>query len=84
MPLRIAGKFTPEDEEYFRAKAKPSLAHPLIDYLDDITEAETRDFLGQAMALVCPYDWPEPFEFVLIAALASGTPVLGYRRGPIP
>jgi glycosyltransferase involved in cell wall biosynthesis len=36
------------------------------------------------MALVCPYDWPEPFGLVLIEALACGTPVLAYRRGSIP
>ncbi len=40
--------------------------------------------LGHAMALVCPYDWPEPFGLVLIEALACGTPVLAYRRGSIP
>ena len=40
--------------------------------------------LGNAMALVCPYDWPEPFGLVLIEALACGTPVLAYRRGSIP
>ncbi len=84
VPLRMAGKIDPKDEEYFRATVKPLLANPLIDYLGDITEAEKRDFLGQAMALVCPYDWPEPFELVLLEALASGTPVLAYRRGCIP
>ncbi len=84
IPLRMAGKVDTEDEEYFRTTVKPLLAHPLIDYLGDIPEAEKRDFLGQAMALVCPYDRPEPFEFVLIEALASGTPVLAYRRGSIP
>ena len=42
------------------------------------------DFVGNAIALVCPYDWPEPFGLVLIEALACGTPVLAYRRGSIP
>ena len=40
--------------------------------------------MGNALALVCPYDWPEPFGLVLIEALACGTPVLAYRRGSIP
>ena len=84
IPLRIAGKIDPQNEEYFRTTVKPLLASPLVDYLGDITVAEQHDFLGHAMALVCPYDWPEPFELVLIEALASGTPVLAYRRGSIP
>ncbi len=41
-------------------------------------------FLGDAYALICPYDWPEPFGIVLIEALACGTPALAYRRGSIP
>ena len=40
--------------------------------------------VGSARALLCPYDWPEPFGLVLIEALACGTPVVAYRRGSIP
>lgn len=58
--------------------------HPLVEFVGEITDAEKNDFIGQAYALVCPYDWPEPFGIVLIEALACGTPVLAYRRGSIP
>jgi glycosyltransferase involved in cell wall biosynthesis len=84
IPLRIAAKVDPADQEYFHAEIEPLLSHPLIEYLGEITDSEKRDFLGNAMALVCPYDWPEPFGLVLIEALACGTPVLAYRRGSIP
>src|SRR5262245_11984180 len=84
IPLRIAAKVDPMDQEYFHAKIEPLLSDPLIEYLGEITDAEKNEFLGQAMALVCPYDWPEPFGLVLIEALACGTPVLAYRRGSIP
>jgi glycosyltransferase involved in cell wall biosynthesis len=84
IPLRIAAKVDPMDQEYFHRTIEPLLADPLIEYLGEITDAEKDDFLGQAMALVCPYDWPEPFGLVLIEALACGTPVLAYRRGSIP
>ncbi len=40
--------------------------------------------LGNALALVAPYDWSEPFGLVLIEALACGIPVVAYRRGSIP
>lgn len=84
IPLRIAAKVDPADEDYFHAKIEPLLDHPLIEFIGEISDAEKNDFLGEALALVCPYDWPEPFGLVLIEALACGTPVLAYRRGSIP
>jgi glycosyltransferase involved in cell wall biosynthesis len=84
MPLRIAAKVDPADREYFRAEIEPLLDHPLVEYIGEITDPEKDDFLGQAYALLAPYDWPEPFGLVLIEALACGTPVLAYRRGSVP
>lgn len=84
MPLRIAAKVDPADREYFETQIERLLEHPLIEYVGEITDGEKCDFLGEAAAVVCPYDWPEPFGLVLIEALACGTPVLAYRRGSIP
>lgn len=84
MPLRIAAKVDPVDREYFATQIEPLLDHPLVEYVGEITDEEKNDFLGDAYALICPYDWPEPFGIVLIEALACGTPVLAYRRGSIP
>jgi len=84
MPLRIAAKVDPADRGYFEAQIERLLDHPLVEYVGEITDAEKCDFLGDAAAVVCPYDWPEPFGLVLIEALACGTPVLAYRRGSIP
>lgn len=84
LPLRIAAKVDPADQEYYRALIEPLLDHPLIEFLGEISDAEKNEFVGNAAALVCPYDWPEPFGLVLIEALACGTPVLAYRRGSIP
>jgi glycosyltransferase involved in cell wall biosynthesis len=84
MPLRMAAKVDPLDREYFETQIAPLLNHPLVKYLGEITDAEKCDLLGNAAAVLCPYDWPEPFGIVLIEALACGTPVLAYRRGSIP
>jgi glycosyltransferase involved in cell wall biosynthesis len=84
IPLRIAAKVDPVDREYFETQIAPLLNHPLIEYLGEITDAEKCDFLGEATAVLCTYDWPEPFGIVLIEALACGTPVYAYRRGSIP
>jgi glycosyltransferase involved in cell wall biosynthesis len=76
MPLRIAAKVDPADHAYFKDKIEHLLDHPLIEYVGEINDAEKNDFLGEAAALLCPYDWPEPFGLVLIEAMACGTPVL--------
>ena len=84
LPLRIAAKVDPADRDYFHAEIEPLLDNPLVEYLGEITDAEKNDFLGDALAVVCPFDWPEPFGLVFIEALACGTPVLAYRRGSVP
>lgn len=84
LPLRIAAKVDPADQQYYRSEIEPLLDHPLVEFIGEISDAEKDDFIGNALALVCPYDWPEPFGLVLIEALACGTPVLAYRRGAIP
>ncbi|MBU6431885.1 MAG: glycosyltransferase family 4 protein [Nitrospirae bacterium] len=84
LPLRIAAKVDPADQQYYRSEIEPLLDHPLVEFIGEISDAEKDDFIGNALALVCPYDWPEPFGLVLIEALACGTPVLAYRRGSIP
>jgi len=84
LPLRMAAKVDPADQKYFEAEVEPLLDHPLIEFIGEISDADKDEFIGNAAALVCPYDWPEPFGLVLIEALACGTPVLAYRRGSIP
>ena len=84
IPLRMAAKVDPADLQYYLAEIEPLLDHPLIEFIGEISDEEKDNFLGNALALVCPYDWPEPFGLVLIEALACGTPVLAYRRGSIP
>lgn len=84
MPIKIAAKIDPINQNYFEAQIEPLMDHPLVEFVGEITDADKNDFIGQSYALVCPYDWPEPFGIVLIEALACGTPVLAYRRGSIP
>jgi glycosyltransferase involved in cell wall biosynthesis len=84
MPLKIAAKVDNADKEYFDAEIKHLLDHPLIDYVGEIGETEKDAFLGSALALLFPIDWPEPFGLVMIEAMACGTPVIAFNRGSVP
>ena len=84
VPLKIAAKVDKVDKDYFVAEIKHLLDHPLIEYVGEIGEAEKNEFLGSALALLFPIDWPEPFGLVMIEAMACGTPVIAFNRGSVP
>jgi glycosyltransferase involved in cell wall biosynthesis len=83
IPLKIAAKIDKADEVYFENKIKKMFDHPLIEFLGEINEKDKQEFLGNAMALLFPIDWPEPFGLVMIEAMACGTPVIAYRNGSV-
>ena len=70
--------------DYYEEVVRPLLREPGIEYVGEITEREKSAFLGEALALLFPIDWPEPFGLVMIEALACGTPVLAFPRGSVP
>src|SRR5271155_3930768 len=83
LPLKIAAKVDAADQEYYESRIVPLLRDPLIDFIGEIGEADKGAFLGNALALLFPIDWPEPFGLVLIEAMACATPVLAFRRGSV-
>ena len=84
IPLKIAAKVDRVDEPYFREKIAPLLNQPGIEFVGEINEHQKSKFLGQALGLLFPIDWPEPFGLVMIEAMACGTPVLAFDRGSVP
>jgi glycosyltransferase involved in cell wall biosynthesis len=82
--LKIAAKIDRVDKSYFESVIKPLLTDPGIEFVGEIGHSEKSEFLGGAMALLCPIRWPEPFGLVMIEAMACGTPVIAYPRGSVP
>ncbi|MEA2986511.1 MAG: hypothetical protein QOD94_2765 [Alphaproteobacteria bacterium] len=84
LPLKIAAKVDRVDEDYFREVIAPLLNGAGVEFIGEINEQQKNEFLGEAMALLFPVDWPEPFGLSMIEAMACGTPVLAFRCGSVP
>lgn len=84
IPIKIAVKVTTSEKHYFDERIMPSLDHPLVEFIGEISERRKQDFLGNALALLFPIGWPEPFGLVMIEAMACGTPVIAFRKGSVP
>jgi glycosyltransferase involved in cell wall biosynthesis len=84
VPLKIAAKVDRADQEYYEKTVEPLLSNPLVEFIGEIGYSEKSEFLGNALALLFPINWPEPFGLVMIEAMACGTPVIAYPSGSVP
>ncbi|HWC76787.1 MAG TPA: glycosyltransferase family 4 protein [Blastocatellia bacterium] len=85
IPLRIAAKVDKADQAYYESQIKPLLNNnPLVEYIGEIGDNRKSEFLGNAISLLFPIDWPEPFGLAMIESMACGTPVVAFRRGSVP
>lgn len=83
--LRISGPFiTKESKEYYDARVRPFVDGRNIRFIGQQLAGGKSLFLGAGRALIYPIEWDEPFGIVMIEAMASGTPVIAYRRGSVP
>ncbi|MCE3286130.1 MAG: glycosyl transferase, group 1 [Steroidobacteraceae bacterium] len=82
--LRIAAKIDKVDQAYWKSRVAPLLGDPLVEYVGEVDESTKPAFLGNAIALLFPIDWPEPFGLAMIEAMSCGTPVIAWRNGSVP
>jgi glycosyltransferase involved in cell wall biosynthesis len=82
--LKVAAKIDKADREYYQEKIEPLFRQPHVEYLGELGGKDKEQLLGNALALLFPIDWPEPFGLVMIEALACGTPVIAWPQGSVP
>ena len=82
--LLIAAKMQdPREIAYFEAEVEPRLGDDAV-YLGELDAQAKRQFLADAVALLNPIQWREPFGMGMLESLACGTPVVGYDAGAAP
>lgn len=79
--LLIAGGIY--DRVYYEERIVPLLreAGERIAYLGQVAQEQLWIYMGQARGLLFPIAWDEPFGLVAIEAMATGTPVIAFKRG---
>lgn len=79
--LKIAGII--HDQEYFDRYVQPELSNQ-IEYLGSLGGEEKLRLVSGAQALLHLVGFDEPFGLSMIESMASGVPVIAFRRGSIP
>ena len=82
MKLIISGLI--QDEAYFNEKVKPYINDDDIVYVGNSGPKERDKLLGEAIALLHPISFDEPFGLSVAEAMFCGTPVIAFNRGSMP
>lgn len=86
IPLKIAGKvpINPQMKKLYDTEVAPYIDGSFIEYVGELNDSEKSLLLKDALALLCPIEWEEPFGLTMIEAMACGTPVIAFNRGSVP
>lgn len=70
-----------QDPEYFRSQIEPFVDGQQIQFVGAVEPTERDALMGGALALLHLIEFNEPFGLSVIEAMATGTPVIAFRRG---
>lgn len=73
----------PRFKEYYEKEVKPLTDGKQIIYIGEKGGKEKDEFLGNAKGFLNPIIWEEPFGLVSVEAMATGTPVISFKRGAL-
>lgn len=82
--LIMAAKVDAVDEPFFNKEVKPLIDGKKITFLGEVGHVKKVKLLKNAIALLAPIQWREPFGLFFVEAMACGTPVITYKRGSAP
>ena len=73
-----------QDAAYFAERIEPHIDGDRVVYRGSVGPEERAEVLATAAVLLHPIHFDEPFGLSVVEAMASGTPVVAYRRGSMP
>lgn len=83
LPLIIAAKLDDADKKYFETKIKPRL-NDQIRWIGEVDSEKRNKLMSEAICLVNPISWREPFGLIMIEAMSCGCPVVSFNKGSVP
>jgi len=84
LKLKMAAKVDAVDKDFFESIIKPLIDGKQIEFIGEVGHKRKTEFLKNALALLAPIQWEEPFGLYFIEAMACGTPVISFNRGSVP
>lgn len=80
--LIIAGII--QDKNYFEKYVLPEINDKNIKYIGSVGPDKRDELLGNAIALLHPINFKEPFGLSVVESMACGTPVIAFNKGSMP
>ena len=80
--LIIAGPV--QGKEYFSKYVEPHLNQQHVEFVGMVGPEQRNTLLGNALALLHPIQFDEPFGLTVVESMACGTPVIAFNRGSMP